>query len=238
MGRQKRKSHKKTDPIRALVGFVSISSFLGTYFFTESMQVAFSVLFFAVVISILVLIVRHISYVEKLKKSGIDEIDQMSGRQFEHYLGYLFRALGYSTKVTSASGDYGADLILSKDSRTIVVQAKRYSKNVGIEAVQQVHSSMNYYNASEAWVVSNRDYTHAATSLAKSNGVLLISREQLMDMIIKVNPQAAPKSFLKNAPPVKQICESCGQLLVIREGPRGKFYGCSTFPKCRNTKAV
>jgi DNA topoisomerase-1 len=33
-------------------------------------------------------------------------------------------------------------------------------------------------------------------------------------------------------------CEECGQPMVIRSGRRGKFLGCSNYPKCRNTAEV
>ncbi|UCD27906.1 MAG: type I DNA topoisomerase [Planctomycetota bacterium] len=33
-------------------------------------------------------------------------------------------------------------------------------------------------------------------------------------------------------------CEECGQQMVIREGPSGKFLGCSTFPTCKSTKPL
>jgi hypothetical protein len=29
------------------------------------------------------------------------------------------------------------------------------------------------------------------------------------------------------------VCPSCGGNLVVREGPYGKFYGCTNYPKCR-----
>jgi HJR/Mrr/RecB family endonuclease len=40
-------------------------------------------------------------------------------------------------------------LILKKEGEKIVVQAKRYSSNVGIEDVQQVFSAKANYNADE-----------------------------------------------------------------------------------------
>lgn len=100
---------------------------------------------------------RNMLYEDKLKKSGIREIDKMDGRQFEHYLGHLFRGYGYSVEVTRASGDFGADLIITKAGKKIAVQAKRYSKSVGLKAVQEVKSSIAIYGASEGWVIANRD---------------------------------------------------------------------------------
>ncbi|MDN4605894.1 restriction endonuclease [Sporosarcina highlanderae] len=43
----------------------------------------------------------------KLKKSGILEVDKMSGRKFEEYLQALLKAIGYYVQLTPASGDYG-----------------------------------------------------------------------------------------------------------------------------------
>ena len=34
------------------------------------------------------------------------------------------------------------------------------------------------------------------------------------------------------------ICAKCGKALVKREGPRGEFLGCSSFPKCRFTRPL
>ena len=41
-----------------------------------------------------------------------------------------------------------------------------------------------------------------------------------------------------NAVPAASQCPKCGIALVIRTGPRGKFYGCSNFPKYRETAQV
>ncbi|WP_339225445.1 restriction endonuclease [Paenibacillus sp. FSL H8-0332] len=89
-------------------------------------------------------------------------------------------------EVTKAAGDYGADLVLSKDGKRIVVQAKRYSKNVGLKAVQEVRGTVSHYGASAAWVVTNRDYTEQAYKLAKSNNVRLIGREELIEMLLQM----------------------------------------------------
>jgi DNA helicase-2/ATP-dependent DNA helicase PcrA len=34
----------------------------------------------------------------------------------------------------------------------------------------------------------------------------------------------------------KLICEKCGAEMVLRNGKYGKFYGCTSFPRCRNTR--
>lgn len=96
-----------------------------------------------------ILILRKKKHEERLKKSGIAEIDKMEGIQFENYLGHLLRAQGYKIEVSKATGDYGADLLIQKDGKRIVVQAKRYSENVGSKAVQEVQASIVHYKATK-----------------------------------------------------------------------------------------
>ncbi|ANS77121.1 restriction endonuclease [Paenibacillus yonginensis] len=148
-------------------------------------------------VAIGVIIYVAVSKVAKLKRSGIAEIDKMDGYQFEKFLGHLFRSQGYKAEVTQSSGDFGADLVLTKDGIRIVVQAKRYSKNVGLKAVQEAHSAMAHYSASEAWVVSNADYTDQAYKLARSNHVRLINRDQLIEMLLDMH---STKSKSKRTP--------------------------------------
>ncbi len=38
--------------------------------------------------------------------------------------------------------------------------------------------------------------------------------------------------------PTDILCEECGSPMVIREGRRGKFLGCTGYPKCRGTKEL
>ncbi len=38
--------------------------------------------------------------------------------------------------------------------------------------------------------------------------------------------------------PTDLECDRCGAPMVIRTGRRGRFYGCSAYPKCRNTKPL
>lgn len=177
---------------------------------------------------------------EQLKRSGITEIDKMDGRQFEHYLSLLFQNQGYKVKVTKETGDFGADLIIQKDGKKIIVQAKRQGKNVGISAVQQAQAAIAHYRAHEAWVVSNRDYTEPARTLASANSVRLINRDSLLQMIRAMNPTIIPNAeqVRKEIPRKKENCKVCGKPLIVRKGQHGEFLGCTGYPDCRNTKSL
>lgn len=126
---------------------------------------------------------------QKLKKSGILQVDTMKGKEFEEYLRALFSERGYQVRLTPATGDYGADLVLIQNGRKTIVQAKRYKKNVGIKAVQEIASAKQHYRADECWVVTNSGYTEPARRLAQSNQVRLVDRTLLMKWMLEMKKQ-------------------------------------------------
>ncbi len=118
--------------------------------------------------------------------------DVMSGAQFEEMLCAVFESLGYSAKHTGKTGDFGADILLRDDSGTrIAVQSKRYSTNVGNDAVQQALAGMHHYHADEGWVVTNSHYTNAAKTQARSCGIMLVDRDKLLDLITEARSRSA-----------------------------------------------
>jgi restriction system protein len=125
----------------------------------------------------------------RLSQSGIRDVDRMSGREFESYLGSLFPRLGYSAHVTPHQGDYGADLLVTKDGKRIAVQAKRWKRPIGVSAVQQVVAARGYHGCDSALVVANRAFTQAARGLARANGVELWDRDVLISKMIVVRGQ-------------------------------------------------
>src|SRR3989338_2300265 len=111
------------------------------------------------------------------------ELDQLSGVEFEEFLAGLLRAQGYAAELTPTTGDYGADLILSKDGRRIAVQAKRYVGSVGVAAVQEALSGMAYYKCHTAWVIATGAFTPNALELAQKSGVKMIGRSEIGNLM-------------------------------------------------------
>lgn len=130
----------------------------------------------------------------KLERANITEIDKMSGSTFERYLEQFFKRQGWQVKRTGGQGDYGADLILTSANKKVVVQAKRWQKNVGYEAIQQAYTSKDVYKCDEAWVVTNSSFTEQALDGAKRLNVKLWDREILIEQMAKVNAAVSLKS--------------------------------------------
>jgi len=118
------------------------------------------------------------------------ELDSFSGVEFEEFLAGLFRAQGYAAELTPTSGDYGADLILSKDGRRIAVQAKRYVGSVGVAAVQEALSGQAYYQCDTAWVIATGAFTPNALELAEKSGVKMIGRSEIGNLMAQHKAKA------------------------------------------------
>jgi len=121
---------------------------------------------------------------KRLLDSGILEVDEMTGKEFEIFLNIHFRNLGYSVTLTQDSQDYGADLILYKDGSKTVVQAKRSKNPVGIKAVQEVAGAVRHYKGNKGRVITNNRFTENACKLAQSNDVELWDRKKLIEFIL------------------------------------------------------
>jgi len=117
-----------------------------------------------------------------LLNNDITKVDLMEGYEFEEYLRALFFYAGYDAKVTQRSKDFGADLVLEKNDKIIVVQAKRYNKTVGAHSVQEIYSAKDHYKATDCSVVTNSYFSPQAEQLAKELGVVLVDRDELMEM--------------------------------------------------------
>jgi restriction system protein len=181
---RKRGKQKQQDELSQAVSGLSV--LLGIYIYFKTQSISLSLLVFLIPILIMLGITRLLYQrkYEKLSKSGILDIDKMSGTQFEEYLGVLFRGMGFKVKITKTSGDYGADLIIKKGSAITVIQAKRYSSKVGLRAVQEIHASMKFYKADKSMVITNNYFTGPAIKLAAANEVELINRNKLIDMLL------------------------------------------------------
>lgn len=113
-------------------------------------------------------------------KSYVD-IDSMNGEQFERYIAQRLRATGYSSvQLTPSSGDYGVDIVaIDQNGNKCAIQCKRYAKNVGVKAVQEVFAGASHYGCTRKIVVTSAYFTPNAIKLANEIGVELIDRSRL-----------------------------------------------------------
>lgn len=108
------------------------------------------------------------------------DLGLMDGHEFERWLADQFTASGWHVvNVGHGGGDQGADLLIEKNGRRVVVQAKRYDSSISNSAVQQAYSAIPVYRAQEAWVVTNGSFTPQAVQLASHTEIRLCDRSTL-----------------------------------------------------------
>ena len=103
----------------------------------------------------------------------------LDGEHFEILCACILRDAGWSTSLTPASGDQGADILATRDSHRLAVQCKFYTGSVGNGAVQEVIAARLYYDCNAAAVVTNATFTKSAIALARSSSTTLVHFSEL-----------------------------------------------------------
>jgi restriction system protein len=111
-----------------------------------------------------------------------DISEVLNGLDYEHFVGKRFNEAGWTSQVTKASGDQGADVKVWRDGVDAVVQCKWYQNAVGNKAVQEIVAARTHYGVRKAIVVSKSGYTDAARELANTNAVCLIHHDEIPDL--------------------------------------------------------
>lgn len=143
-------------------------------------------------IIIYVLVVMHWNRKERklqeaILQTNINQVDGLTPYEFEEWVARFLRIAGYKAHATKKSGDYGVDVLAEKDNISIAIQVKKFTKPVGIKAIQEVISGMDYYNCYEGWVITTAPYfTQAAKNLAKARNIKLYNKNDLTILLYKL----------------------------------------------------
>lgn len=114
----------------------------------------------------------------------VAQIDLLEGHEFENYCAELLREHGFlEVEVTKMSGDFGVDILASKDGITYAIQCKRYQGPVGVEAVLRTYGGRDYYDRMVGVVMTNQYFTGPAVEAAKKLKILLWDRGYIDSML-------------------------------------------------------
>jgi restriction system protein len=139
------------------------------------------VLFGAFLLMLAITAVQWLYFHYFILRSKIEDVDEMTGWEFERWLERFFEQLGFAVERTPYRGDFGADFVLKWKSTRVAVQAKRTSQLVGLRAVQEVVAAKAYYKCDQAMVVTNSYFTDQAMILSRANNVWMRSRDDLAE---------------------------------------------------------
>ena len=125
---------------------------------------------------------------------GLNEatnLASMDWEEFEHLVRGLFEkefaARGGEVKITQSSSDGGVDAVaFDPDPITggkIVIQAKRYTKTVGVSAIRDLYGTMQHEAASRGILVTTADFGPDAHKFASGKPITLLTGANLLHML-------------------------------------------------------
>lgn len=114
----------------------------------------------------------------------LDNVDSMSGHEFERYVASMLEEQGYSVDRKGGSGDLGADAIAERGGKRFVVQAKHRSpgNKIGPRTVRATIGARPKHSCDKAMVVTNRYFTQSAQEQA-GRECALVDRSNIADWI-------------------------------------------------------
>ncbi|MEV6634297.1 restriction endonuclease [Actinoplanes sp. NPDC051470] len=145
--------------------------------------------------------VRPVVSFDLSKYKFVDEMDVIAGMdsrtdllklspsEFEHLIRRLFEAIGMKSWVTQASKDEGVDGVAINEDPIVgglcIIQAKRYSKIVGLEAVHALAGVMDHKRAAKGVLVTTSWVGKASRDFAAANGRIEIIEGRNLKYMLK-----------------------------------------------------
>jgi hypothetical protein len=120
---------------------------------------------------------------------NIQQLDSLSGKQFENLIGQLLRKLRFRIEYQSTGPDGGIDILASSEADLVsgcyIIQCKCYSKKVGVAAVRDLVGVVSDQRANKGILITNAEFTKPALDFAKGNPIELIDGNSLSTLLEK-----------------------------------------------------
>lgn len=128
-----------------------------------------------------------------MEADGSTNLASMDWEEFEHLVRELFdkefAARGGEVKVTQSSSDGGVDAIAFDpdpiSGGKIIIQAKRYTKTVGVAAVRDLYGTTMNEGANKGILVTTADYGPDAYKFAADKPLTLMTGANLLHLLSK-----------------------------------------------------
>lgn len=117
-----------------------------------------------------------------------NDINSLSGIEFENICKNLIENMGFYVETTKASGDGGIDLIAYNHEPVLsgkyIIQCKRYSGSVGEPIIRDLYGVITSERANKGILMTTGYFTKSAIAFAEDKPIELIDGEQL-DALLK-----------------------------------------------------
>jgi Holliday junction resolvasome RuvABC ATP-dependent DNA helicase subunit len=120
-----------------------------------------------------------------------DNLQTLSGQDFEKLIEALLTRMGFKTEMTSTTGDGGIDIIAVLDKAIVggryLFQCKRFAPDnlVGAPMVRDFYGAVTADRAVKGILITTSEFTVQAREFARRVGVELIDLEQLQKLLLE-----------------------------------------------------
>ncbi len=113
----------------------------------------------------------------------LDQLYDLSPKEFEQYVAQLFRQKGYRVTLRGQKGDLGVDLELVKPGgKRAIVQCKRYQNRIEPKIVRELYGTLVHERAAHAFLATTAAISNAAREWAQHKPMTLIDGETLVQI--------------------------------------------------------
>ncbi|MDR0535746.1 MAG: restriction endonuclease [Puniceicoccales bacterium] len=168
-------------------------------------------------------------------------LNQLEWRRFEMLVQALFQAEGLIASRIRAGADGGIDLALRETPHGAViaiVQCKAWKAYpVGVKPIRELFGVMHAENAPRACFFNSGHFTSEARAFANGKPLELIDGKGLLSRLDALEDGRRDAIFAKitAGDHTTPTCPSCDVKMVRRTGRNGEFWGCRSYPRCKQT---
>lgn len=124
---------------------------------------------------------------ELLQQTAVDNINQLSGVEFEKVCQQIAENMGFETETTKASGDGGIDLIAYNRqpllSGKYIIQCKRYTGSVGEPIIRDLYGVVMSERANKGILMTTGTFTKSAIGFADGKPIELIDGVAMQNLL-------------------------------------------------------
>ncbi len=177
------------------------------------------------------------------KEWSLKLLQTLEWKLFEDVCVAIFNERGMKAVSTDLGADGGIDIKLYQEGSTepsAIAQCKSWKSKVGVKAIREFIGVMSHEKVSKGYYLTPSGFTDEAKEIAKPNGLILFSGDMILTMIKRLPKESQDKLlalvYLKDY--TIPSCVKCGTKMIrrqVKSGNKPDFWGCASFPKCRQT---
>lgn len=137
----------------------------------------------------------------------IDQIDSLSWKDFEYFSKFLLESRGHQSvfvtkKHGKLGGDRGVDLVSNLNGQDVLSQCKKWSESfrgtfkgfIPVRVVRELGGCMLRESVHRGAIITTLEFEYLDKMEAEKMNIELIGRQEIVQSMIKVNPEFNKKS--------------------------------------------